>query len=178
MKRFSTSKQRRLLKEESGVIPIVSKPTPGGTSDSARAMPETDEDFDINYGETEPDQGAISLDTAPEPELESGDSDLNDDFVDPYAKHLEPDDSSENAETQLKVERIGAGLKKMMAASRELENAMAILKSERSDYTRGKALIDIRIQLTDIITQIKTELINLADHDASVAGRVRDILNH
>lgn len=173
MNRFSTSKQRRLLKEEAGVIPIVNKPV---SNDVDQSMPETD-NLDA---ESVPDQGAISLD-ASKHELESDQNSVElDGFDDPYAKHLEQpdDDSSENAETQLKVERIGAGLKKMMAASRELENAMAILKSERSDYTRGKALIDIRIQLTDIITQIKTELINLADHDASVAGRVRDILNH
>lgn len=165
MKHFTTSKQRRMIKEEVGVLPIAS----GGS---------VDQNIDDAEQKQKQEDGVINLDSDDVENDTNFDGTQNAVVADPYAKHLGSEEGSDDAEIQLKVERIGAGLKKIILASMELENAMAILKSERSDYSRGKALVDIRIQLTDIITQIKTELINCADHEPSVAGRVRDILNN
>jgi hypothetical protein len=180
-----------VMSEEVGVMPMVpaqpkpkkpGQPAPGGTADPSTQMPETDDDYAVNYGGAEQGAALGAPDQAqPVPEQDMEPPIGAPPMSDPYAKHADPLATSEteaNPELSMKVERIGAGLRKIVKASLELENAMAILKSERSDYSRGKALIDIRQELSNIVMQIKTELINFADAEPALANKVRDIIDN
>lgn len=163
--------QKRILMEEVGVLPMSdsSSSSSGPTEQEQQTEEPEQQDFDVT-------QETSEFEMTTSDELEMPDVDIN---TDPYAKHSEEVELDEpSAESTMKVERIGAGLKKVSKASLELENAMAILKSERSDYSRGKALVDIRHELLSIITQIKTELINMADDEPGLATKVRDIINN